>query len=83
MSRINELNKRLLIVLGLSSDSAQIVIERIEELQNEAGQLRTENICLKQDLADAKIENARLLADSLQNVAYEPTRQKTTDSNQT
>jgi hypothetical protein len=50
-----ELNKRLLVALGLSETSAQIVIEHIDELTSEAGKLRTEVICLKQDLKDANM----------------------------
>lgn len=56
MSRLNELNKRLLTVLGLSPESAQIVMDHIEELTNEAGRLRTENVCLRQDLATLERE---------------------------
>lgn len=54
-TRLNTLNKRLLQLLGLSADSSAIVIEHIEELQSEAGKLRSEIICLKQDLADANL----------------------------
>lgn len=53
------LNKRLLVALGLSETSAQIVIEHIEELTSEAGKLRTEIICLKQDLAECREELRR------------------------
>ena len=50
MSNIATLNKRLLEILGLSAESAQIVMDHIAELTNEAGSLRTQTICLSQDL---------------------------------
>lgn len=52
-AQLDQLNKRLLIALGLSDDSAQIVIDHIDELRIDAGRLRTEIVCLKQDLKDA------------------------------
>lgn len=61
MSRLSTLNKRLLEVLGLSSESAQIVIEHIEELKNEAGSLRTENILLRQDIEECRTLMRRAL----------------------
>lgn len=54
MSNITTLNKRLLEILGLSAESAQIVMDHIAELTNEAGSLRTQTICLRQDLDEIR-----------------------------
>lgn len=40
MTKIDELNKRLLVVLGLSLETAQIVMDRITEAEGEAKKLR-------------------------------------------
>ncbi len=45
--------KTLLIALGTSEQTAQIVLNYIDELRAEAGRLRTELVCVKQDLKDA------------------------------
>jgi hypothetical protein len=51
--QLNTLNKRLLEILGLSSDSAQIVIDRIEELKSEIVAQRAEIAALQKAGNDA------------------------------
>lgn len=41
MSDINQLNTRLLMVLGLSKESSEIVMARIGELESENARLKT------------------------------------------
>jgi hypothetical protein len=40
MNKLDEFNKRLLVVLGLSPETAQIIMERIEEAEGESARLR-------------------------------------------
>ena len=40
MKKIDELNKRLLVVLGLSPETAQLVMDRITEAEAETERLR-------------------------------------------
>ena len=53
MASIQLFNRSLLRTL-MSRDAADIVADRIEELEADAGKLRTENNCLKQDLAECR-----------------------------
>lgn len=53
MASIQLFNRSLLRTL-MSRDAADIVADRIEELEADAGKLRTENHCLKQDLAECR-----------------------------
>ncbi len=46
---MTKLNLRLLIALGLSRDSAEIVMERITELEAEIAKLKKENEQLLND----------------------------------
>ena len=53
MSGIQQLNRALLRTL-MSREAADVVADRLEELEADAGRLRTENYCLKQDLEECR-----------------------------
>ena len=53
MSGIQLLNRALLRTL-MSREAADIVADRLEELEADAGTLRTQNHCLKHDLEECR-----------------------------